>query len=151
MQSKAETAKEYLQSLPDDRKAAMMELRKVISSNLPTGFSENMSYGMIGYCVPHSLYPDGYHCDPKQALPFINIGSQKNFIAIYHMGLYANPDLLDWFKQEYPKHMNNKPDMGKSCLRFKKPDQIPYKLIGELVSKVTPQEWISIYEKKFKK
>jgi hypothetical protein len=151
MTSKAKTPKEYLDSLPENRKKAMTELRKVILKNLPKGFSEEMSYGMIGYVVPHSLYPDGYHCNPKLPLPFLNIASQKNFIAVYHMGIYANPKLLAWFKKEYPKHSKDKMDMGKSCLRFKKPDQIPFKFIGELVSKMTPKEWIALYESKYRR
>ena len=110
-----------------------------------------MNYGMIGYVVPHSLYPAGYHCDPKQPLPFMNIASQKNFIAVYHMGVYANKKLSEWFLKEYSKYSKAKPDMGKSCLRFKKADQIPYKLIGELAKKITPEKWIAIYEEQFKK
>lgn len=151
MTSKAKTPEEYIAELPADRKEAMSELRKVILKNLPAGFSEEMSYGMLGYVVPHSLYPSGYHCNPKLPLPFINIASQKNFIAIYHMGIYADKNLLKWFTDEYGKYSKSKPDMGKSCLRFKKPEQIPFKLIGELASKMTPKEWISTFEKNFKR
>lgn len=151
MYSKSTTVEEYLESLPADRKEAMNELRNVILKNLPKGFSEVMSYGMIGYVVPHTVYPPGYHCDPKQPLPFMNIASQKNFIALYHMGLYADAKFLDWFKKEYAKQSTTKLDMGKSCLRFKKPDHIPYKLIGELTSKVTPQKWIALYESVIKR
>ncbi len=151
MTSKAKTPKEYLDSLPEDRKKAMSELRKVILKNIPKGFSEEMSYGMLGYVVPHSLYPDGYHCNPKLPLPFLCIASQKNFVAVYHMGIYADEKLLAWFSKEYPKHSTTKLDMGKSCLRFKKLDHIPYKLIGELVSKMTPQEWIAVYESKYRR
>jgi len=151
MQSKASTPQEYLESLPEDRKIAINELRKVILANLPKGFEEIMSYGMLGYVVPHKLYPPGYHCNPKLPLPFMNIASQKNFIAVYHMGIYADPKLLKWFTEEYPKHSITKLDMGKSCLRFKKPEQIPYKLIGELAAKVTPQQWIATYESLFRK
>ncbi|MBK6506407.1 MAG: DUF1801 domain-containing protein [Ignavibacteria bacterium] len=147
MQSKAATPEEYVESLPEDRREAINKLRKVIRKNLPKGFVEEMSYGMIGYVVPHKLYPNGYHCDPKLPLPFLNIASQKNFIAVYHMGIYMNPELLDWFTNEYPKHSKKKLDMGKSCLRFKKPDEIPYDLIGELASKMTVAEWVSLYEK----
>ncbi len=146
MQSKAQTPDEYFASLPADRKDAMIELRKVILKNIPKGFKEVMSYGMVGYVVPHSTYPNGYHCDPKLPLPFLNIASQKNFIAVYHMGVYSDPKLLDWFVKEYPKHSKSKLDMGKSCIRFKKPEEIPFKLIGELVSKMTPQNWIEKYE-----
>ncbi len=151
MQSTAKTVVEYIASLPEDRRQAINEIRKVILKNLPKGFEEVMSYGMIGYVVPHKLYPNGYHCDPKLPLGFINVASQKNFIAIYHMGLYADIKLLKWFTDEYPKHCNTKLDMGKSCIRFKKSDQIPYVLIGELVAKVSVKNWIELYEKAFKK
>lgn len=151
MHSAATTPNEYFQSLPDDRKSAMNELRKQIKKNLPKGFKETMGYGMVGYAVPHSKYPNGYHCDPKLPLPFLGMASQKNFIAIYHMGLYADKKLLKWFMEEFPKHSSKKLDMGKSCIRFKKPDDIPFKFIGELASKMTPDEWIKIYEKEFRK
>lgn len=151
MQSKATTVEDYLKELPEDRKVAMTELRKVISKNLPKGFKEGMGYGMMGYDVPHSKYPAGYHCDPTKPLPFMGLASQKNFIAVYHMGVYADPKLLKWFTDEYPKHSKTKLDMGKSCIRFKKPDQIPFKLIGELASKMTPDDWIKLYEKNLKK
>ncbi|MDP1676210.1 MAG: DUF1801 domain-containing protein [Bacteroidota bacterium] len=151
MQSKAATPDEYIESLPEDRKTAMKALRKVILKNLPKGFAEEMSYGMLGYVVPHALYPDGYHCNPKLPLPFMNIASQKNFIAMYHMGIYADKKLLEWFTKEYAKQSTTKLDMGKSCLRFKKTDQIPFKLIGDLAGKMTPKEWITIYEKNFKR
>lgn len=151
MQSKATTVEQYLAEVPADRQKAMMELRKVIKKNLPKGFKEGMGYGMMGYSVPHSLYPPGYHCDPKQPLPFMGIASQKNFIAVYHMGVYADPKLLKWFTEEYKKQVPTRLDMGKSCLRFKKPENIPFKLIGELASKITPAEWIATYEKNFKK
>jgi uncharacterized protein YdhG (YjbR/CyaY superfamily) len=141
---------DYINNLPEDRKSAMVELRKTIIENLPEGFCEMMSYGMIGYVVPHSTYPAGYHCDPKLPLGFINIASQKNFIVMHHMGIYADASLLKWFTDEYPKHSKTKLDMGKGCIRFKKIDQIPYKLIGELVTKLTPQQWITKYEAIFR-
>ncbi len=147
MRIEADTIEAYLEAIPDERKIPMAELRKVILKNLPKGFKETLNYQMIGYVVPHSIYPDGYHCDPKQPLPFMCIASQKNFIAFYHMGIYANKELLDWFVAEYPKYVKSKLDMGKSCIRFKKPEQIPYKLIGELVSKISVKDWISLYEK----
>lgn len=150
MQSSAQSPQEYIDTLPDDRKKAMSDLRKVILKNLPKGFKEEMSYGMLGYVVPHSLYPAGYHCDPKLPLPFLSIASQKNFVAVYHMGMYADIKLLDWFTKEYAKHSKTKLDMGKSCIRFKKVDHIPYELIGELAGKMTPEEWIAIYEKELK-
>jgi hypothetical protein len=137
MQSTASTPEEYMSALPEDRKPVMIELRKVISQNLQKGFEEAISYGMLSYVVPHSIYPAGYHCDTKQALPFLSVASQKNFIAVYHMGLYADQELLNWFVEEYPKHNKSKLDMGKSCIRFKKMDQIPVGLIGELASKMS--------------
>lgn len=151
MKIEANTPKEYLDQLPEDRKQAMIKLRKTILDNIPGGFEETIIYGMIGYVVPHSIYPDGYHCDTKLPLPFINIASQKNFIALYHMGIYADPELKEWFEKEYSKHCKTKLDMGKSCIRFKKVDQIPYELIAELVQKVDVQRWIDIYEKSIKK
>jgi hypothetical protein len=150
MQSKATTPAQYIKELPDDRKAAMTKLRKVIKANLPKGFKEVMNYGMIGYVVPHSIYPDGYHCDPKTPLPFMNIASQKNHISVYHSGVYANPDLLKWFTDEFPKHSDRKLNMGKSCVRFSKPDHITYDLIGELASKMSVDEWITLYQKNVK-
>ncbi len=147
----AKTPDEYIAKLPEDRKEAVSKLRKTIQDNLPEGFEECISYKMIGYVVPHSLYPDGYHCNPKLPLPFINIASQKNFVALYHSGIYADRSLLDWFVGEYPKHVKTKLDMGKSCVRFKKVENIPYELIAELCQKMTPQAWIDLYEKNTKK
>ena len=151
MISKAPSVDEYLAELPEDRQEAMTKLRKEIKKNLPKGFQERMGYGMMGWCVPHSKYPAGYHCDPKQPLPFMGIASQKNFIAVYHMGVYADPKLLNWFVDEYKKAVPTKLDMGKSCIRFKKTEQIPYKLIGELASKMSPNDWIKTYEKNMKR
>ena len=151
MTIKASSPEEYISKVPEDRKEAMSKLRQTILKNLPKGFAEGMNYNMIGYFVPHSVYPDGYHCDPKQPLPFMNIASQKNFIAFYHMGMYAKKDLLDWFTKEYPKHCKTKLDMGKSCVRFKKVEDIPYKLIGELAKKMSAAEWIKIYESNIKR
>jgi uncharacterized protein YdhG (YjbR/CyaY superfamily) len=146
MKHSAQTPDEYIENLPDERKGPMDELRSVIKKNLPKGFREEINYGMIGYVVPHSKYPKGYHCDPKLPLPFISIASQKNFIALYHMGIYANPKLLKWFTDEYPKYSKSKLDMGKSCVRFKKPAELPLKLIAELAGKMTPDDWIKLYE-----
>ncbi len=151
MQSKATTVDAYIAELPEERQQAMTKLRKVIKKHLPKGFKEGMGYGMAGYFVPHSLYPAGYHCDPKLPLPFLSFASQKNSINIYHMGIYANPALLKWFQTEHAKASSKKLDMGKSCIRYKKPEDIPYDLIGELCSKITPQQWIEMYEKAFKK
>ncbi|MGB5236497.1 MAG: DUF1801 domain-containing protein [Flavobacteriaceae bacterium] len=151
MRSEAKTVEAYLASLPEERKEAMNRLRVTINLHLPKGFAEVMNYGMIGYVVPHDLYPEGYHCDPKLPLPFINIASQKNYIAFYHMGIYADKELFNWFTKTYPKHVKTKIDMGKSCIRFKKIDTIPYKLLGLLCSKITPQVWIENYESAVKK
>jgi hypothetical protein len=135
-----------MEQLPEDRKEVVGRLRRVILENLPHGFEEQVSYGMLGYVVPHSRYPNGYHCDPKLPLPFINLASQKNFVAIYHSGIYASKELLDWFVGEYPKDISTKLDMGKSCIRFKKMETIPYDLIGQLCLKMTVEEWIDLYE-----
>lgn len=151
MQSSALTVEDYLKEIPEDRKPYFYKLRETIVKNIPDGFVEQMSYGMIGFVVPHSIYPDGYHCTPKLPLPFINIASQKNFIALYHMGLYADKELLNWFVEEYPKYSSQKLDMGKGCIRFKKLEQIPYDLIAQLMQKITVQDWISSYEFNFKK
>jgi uncharacterized protein YdhG (YjbR/CyaY superfamily) len=151
MQSTATSIEAYLEEIPKERKEAFTKLRETILENIPNGFVEQMSYGMIGYVVPHSIYPNGYHCEPKLALPFIAIASQKNFIALSHIGIYAKPELLNWFVSEYPKHSKQKLDMGKSCIRFKKMNQIPFDLIAELVQKITVQEWITCYESSFKK
>jgi hypothetical protein len=151
MQSKATTPEQYLAELPDDRRIIMEKLRGVVSKKLPKGFNEVMSYGMLGYVVPHEIYPNGYHCTPELPLPFFNIASQKNSINIYHMALYGDKQLYDWFVTEYPKHCKSKLDMGKSCVRFKKLDDIPFDLIGELLSKLTVEDWIKIYEKILRK
>jgi uncharacterized protein YdhG (YjbR/CyaY superfamily) len=146
MTSDAKTVDEYIAGLPDDRKDAVSRLRDVINANIPEGFSEQMSYGHIGWVVPHSLYPAGYHCDPKLPLPFVSVASQKNFVALYHMSVYANPVLSQWFTEKYQKISESKLDMGKSCIRFKKPERIPFELVGELMKKVTVDEWIRVYE-----
>ena len=151
MQSKATTVEEYLKELPADRQVAMMKLHKVILKNLPKGFKEGMSYGMIGYCVPHSIYPNGYHCNPKLPLPFAALASQKNAVTIYHMGIYGDPKLSKWFVDEYSKAGVGKLDMGGSCIRFKKTENIPYQLIGELCGKITVEKWIATYEKNYKR
>ena len=146
MQYKASSPADYISQIPEERKATLKKLRETINQNLPKGFEEGIQYGMIGYYVPHSKYPHGYHCNPKAPLPFTSIASQKNFVALYHSGLYANKTLYNWFVSEYPKHAKTKLDMGKSCVRFKKMDDIPYKLVGELCQKITADEYIEIYE-----
>ncbi len=151
MQSKATTPQQYLDELPEGRKEPIRKLRQQILNNMPTGMEETMNYGMLGYVIPHSVYPDGYHCNPKQPLPFMNLASQKNFVAVYSMTIYAKKDLLEWFTTEYAKRCKYKLDMGKSCIRFKRIDDIPYDLIGELTAKVSTEEWIQIYENAYKK
>lgn len=151
MQSTAKTPAEYVDSLPDERKSVIENIRKTVLDSLPEGFEETMGYGMLGYVVPHSVYPSGYHCDPKTPLPFLSVASQKNFIAFYHMGIYADETLLNWFVAEYPKHCKTKLDMGKSCIRFKKMNDIPLELLGQLVAKMSVQDWISMYEKNLKR
>ncbi len=151
MNYKITSVNDYINQVPDDRKESLKKLRKVILENLPKGFEEGINYNMIGYYVPHSKYPKGYHCDPKLPLPFINIASQKNSINLYHSGIYAKKELSDWFVAEYAKHCKRKLDMGKSCIRFKKFDEIPYELIGQLVNKITVDEWIRTYENALKK
>lgn len=145
------TPKEYIDQLPDERKPIIKKLRAVIKKNLPKGFKEELNYNMLGYVVPHSLYPDGYHCDTSKPLPFMNLASQKNFVAVYHMGIYSDDKLMKWFTTQYAKATDAKLDMGKSCIRFKKMDSIPIDLIGELASKMTPQEWIKRYETAIKR
>jgi uncharacterized protein YdhG (YjbR/CyaY superfamily) len=151
MQYKASSVDDYISQVPEDRKEALTKLREVINSNIPKGFEEGIQYGMIGYYVPHSLYPSGYHCTPEIPLPFMSFASQKNSVNIYHMCVYSDKKLHDWFVNEYSKHSKRKLDMGKSCIRFKKPEDIPYELIGELASKILVDEWITIYEATLKK
>ena len=145
------TVQDYLDSVAEDKKESFVKLQQTIQKNLPKGFEETIIYSMIGYVVPLKTYPEGYHCDPKLPLPFINIAAQKNFIAIYHMGIYADEELLNWFVNEYPKHAKTKLDMGKSCIRFKKTNDIPFDLIGELMTKMSVEQWINLYTIKLKK
>lgn len=142
---------EYIDHVDDERKDAFKKLYETISANMPEGFEAQISYKMIGWVVPKSIYPDGYHCSPELPLPFLSIAAQKNFFAVYHMGIYADPALLNWFVDEYPKHCKRKLDMGKSCIRFKKVEEIPFALIGELCKKMSVEQWIALYEKIFKK
>lgn len=151
MQSNAFTPEHYIAELPKDHQQAIAQLRQTILDNLPAGFEETMAYGMIGYVVPHTLYPAGYHCKPKEPLPFMSIASQKNYIAVYHMGLYADEELLSWFTKEYAKQTTTKLNMGKSCIRFKKAASICLPLIGKLAAKITPEQWITTYEQRLKK
>jgi len=145
------TVTDYIAQVPEDRLEGINTLRETILMNLPTGFDECISYGMVGYVVPHSIYPSGYHCDPKLPLPFMAFANQKNFISFYHMGIYADPSLMDWFTTEFAKRSKAKLDMGKSCIRFKKVEGIPFDLIGELVAKTSVNDWIGTYEKNYKR
>lgn len=151
MQYEASSPEDYISQVPEDRQDALKKLRKTIKDNLPKGFEEGMIYKMIGFYVPHSVYPDGYHCDPKTPLPFMSFASQKNSVNLYHSGIYAKKELHDWFVNEYPKYCKRKLDMGKSCIRFKNMDDIPYELIAELTKKMTCKEWIDVYETALKK
>lgn len=151
MKANGKTVTEILEQIPEERKAAFNQLHETIVANLPKGFEAAISYGGLGYVVPHNLYPAGYHCKPSEPLPFAGLASQKNSINLYHMGIYMKPDLLDWFVSEYPKHCKQKLDMGKSCIRFKKTEDIPYDLIAELMQKISMQEWIDLYESRLKK
>jgi hypothetical protein len=151
MRIEASTPEAYLESVPEERKAVVRRLHDLIMENLPQGFEAGIGYGMLGYVVPHSLYPAGYHCDPKQPLPFMGLASQKNNISFYHMGLYADTELLNWFTSEYPKYSKTKLDMGKSCIRFKKEESIPFPLLAELVRKMKPEDWIRLYESNVKR
>ena len=151
MNSTATTPSEYIAQLPEDRKAPIQKLRQTILDHLDPKFQECINNGMLEYVVPFTIYPEGYHCNSKLPLPFMNLASQKNFIAVYHSGMYAKKEILDWFVAEYPKHTTAKLDMGKSCVRFKKMDAIPYALIGQLAAKLSVNEWITIYESQIKK
>jgi uncharacterized protein YdhG (YjbR/CyaY superfamily) len=150
MQYKVSSPSEYILAVDDARRGAFEKLREVILENIPDGFREEMSYGMIGYVVPHNLYPPGYHCDPKLPLPFVSIAAQKNALTLYHMGLYAQEDLLVWFVEAYAQHSKRKLDMGKSCIRFKKVDDIPFDLIAQLMRKISVADWIELYETRVK-
>lgn len=151
MQYQANSPEDYISQAPEARQKALKKLRETIKTNLPKGFEEGIQYGMIGYYVPHSMYPDGYHCSPKEPLPFMSFASQKNSINLYHSGIYAVPEIHDWFVSEYPKHCKRKLDMGKSCIRFKKPEDIPFELIAELSQKMTVEDWVQVYEQTVKK
>lgn len=151
MKTPGTTVEDILANIPEERKEAFYKLHQTIVDHLPTGFEPGISYGGLGYVVPHRLYPAGYHCKPSEPLPFAGLASQKNSINFYHMGIYSDPDLMDWFLAEYPKHSSQKLDMGKSCIRFKKPEHIPYQLMGQLMEKMTVEQWIALYERILKK
>jgi len=137
----------YLDNVVEERREGFMRLFDAIRANLPEGFEETMSYNMIGWVIPKSTYPSGYHCDPKLPLPFLMLASQKN----YHMGIYSDSELMSWFTCEYASRVSTKLDIGKSCIRFKKVDSIPLDLMGELMTKMSPQDWIERYETMLKR
>lgn len=151
MKATGNTIQEILSNIPEDRIEPFHKLHEAIVKNLPRGFEAAISYGALGYVVPHTIYPAGYHCKPSEPLPFASLASQKNSINFYHMGIYMDPKILDWFVSEYPKHSKQKLDMGKSCIRFKKFDDIPYQLIGELMTKMSVEDWVGLYESMLKK
>ena len=151
MQIPAVSVEDYISKIPEERQEIFKKMFDAINSNLPKGFKQGVSYGMVGWNVPLETYPAGYHCTPGSPLPFMALASQKNFIALYHMGMYAKPELLNWFTEEFPKYSKRKLDMGKSCVRFKKMDDIPLELLAEMSKKMTVEEWITIYESNFKK
>jgi hypothetical protein len=151
MKTPGSIVQEILANIPEDRKDAFTKLHQTIVENLPIGFEPGISYGMLAYVIPHTLYPAGYHCKPSEPLPFASLASQKNTINFYHMGMYANQSLMDWFVAEYPKYCTQKLDIGKSCIRFKKWDQIPFELMGQLMQKMSADQWIALYESQLKK
>jgi hypothetical protein len=136
---------EYLASLPEDRSAALQAVRQTILANLSEGYEEGIQYGMIGYYVPHSVYPAGYHCNPKQPLGFAALGSQKNYMTLHLVCVYSDSELSEWFKDAY-QQTGKKLDMGKGCLRFKKLDDLPLEVIGELIRRMPADKWIQINE-----
>lgn len=145
MQSSAKTVNEYLRELPDDRRKAISAVRAVIRENLQPGFEEGMQYGMIGYFVPHSIYPAGYHCDPKQPLPFTALASQKNAMSLYLMACYGDEEEQVWLRDQFTK-AGKKLDMGKSCIWFKKLDDLPLDVVGAAIRRTTVPDYIAAYE-----
>ncbi|MCC6321189.1 MAG: DUF1801 domain-containing protein [Phycisphaerales bacterium] len=145
MQSKAATVARYLAELPEDRRAVISAVRRVILENLDEGYAEGMQYGAIGYFVPHSIYPAGYHCDPRQPLPFAGLGSQKNHLSLGLMCCYSDSEENRWLRAAWVK-AGKKLDMGKVCIRFKKLDDVPLEVIGEAVRRVPAAKYIAIYE-----
>lgn len=146
MKSRATNIKEYLAELPEDRRKAIKIVRDVILKNLPKGYEEILQNGAIGYVVPHSIYPAGYHCDPKQPLPYVGLASQKNHMAIYMMCIYSDPDQEKWFRDAWTK-TGLKLDMGKSCVRFKKIEDVPLDVVGKAIKRVPVKKFIDFYEK----
>ena len=148
MKSTAKTVDEYVKGLPEDRRKAISAVRKVILDNLPEGYQECMSYGMIGYVVPHSIYPKGYQCNPKLPLPFVNLGSQKNHLALYLMCIYGDPETDQWFRNAWAK-TGRKLDGGKGCIRFKRLEDVPLEVVGQLVARIPVGDYIARIESVF--
>ena len=146
----ANTVDEYIAAAPEERQEALRRIRALLSEHLPQGFEERLGYGMPAFVVPHDLYPEGYHCDPSLPLPFVSFANQKNFVALYHMGLYASPDDMAWFKASWDAKASGKLDMGKSCIRFKNMAKIPWALLVQLARRMTPEDWVARYEAAFK-
>jgi hypothetical protein len=145
MQSSATTVEQYLAELPDDRRQALQAVRRAILDNLPPGYEEGMQYGMIGYYVPHSVYPAGYHCDPKQPLPFAALASQKNHMSVYLMCVYGDTEHEAWFREAWLK-TGKKLNMGKSCVRFRKIEDVPLEVVGESIRRVSTEKLIEFYD-----
>jgi hypothetical protein len=145
MQSTAQTVPAYLAGLPDERRLALSAVRETILRHLPEGYEEGMQYGMIGYYVPHRLYPAGYHCNPKEPLPFAALASQKNYMAVYLGCVYGSEEEAAWFREAYLT-TGKKLDMGKSCVRFKRLADLPVELIGEAVARIPVAQFIARYE-----
>ena len=148
MKSTARTVDEYVKSLPEDRRAAISAIRKVILDNLPKGYQECMSYGMIGYVVPHSIYPKGYQCNPKLPLPFVNLGSQKNHMALYLMCIYGDAKTDQWLRKAWEK-TGRKLDRGKGCIRFKRLEDVPLEVVGQLIARTPVADYITRIEAVF--
>lgn len=146
VKNSATTVEEYLQGLPADRRVAVSAVRKSILASLPEGYVECISYGMIGYVVPHSLYPAGYHCNPKLPLPYACVGSQKNHMALHLMTVYGDPAMEKWFRKAWTD-TGKKLDMGKACVRFKKLEDVPLDVIGQVIARVTVKNYIARVEK----
>ncbi len=145
MQSKAPTVEQYLAELPPERRAAVSAIREVVLRNLPEGYAEGMAYGMIGYVVPHEVYPAGYHVNPKQPVPFASLASQKNHIALYLMCAYGDADYERWLREAWAK-AGKKLDMGKSCIRFKRLEDVPLEVVGEAIRRVPVKKFLEFYE-----
>ena len=145
MTSQAKTVEEYLQALPGDRRAAISTVRETILANLPKGYEVRMNYGMIGYVVPHSIYPAGYHCNPAQPLTYASLGSQKNHIALYLMCVYGHAETAAWFRKAW-EATGKKLDMGKACVRFKRLEDVPLEVVGQVIARTPVKQYIATIE-----